>query len=222
MEKDAIKEKKAMKVQEKEVNQAKNEATKCIADEFRAQQVRSDEAEMPCKKSKGGVHCQHQTPLSLTYILITEKKPANVSESVSGNAKLGSSQPQAMGLTTGSTAGKKHKSKPQVGVSTPTQDSEQDPLLPPKKKMKASVETFQPSATTTAKERNNHGTLSNMKRMDNHAKKCPTSDESDDASINANPAYPAKKAKVDKPAALTKAPSIRRTGKISMMLKDAC
>ena len=38
-EKDAVKERKALKVQEKETNQARNEATKSIADEFRAQQA---------------------------------------------------------------------------------------------------------------------------------------------------------------------------------------
>ena len=57
-EKDAIKERKALKVQEKETNQARNEATKSIADEFRAQQASkqvNDEAEMPRKKSKGRV-----------------------------------------------------------------------------------------------------------------------------------------------------------------------
>lgn len=57
-EKDAVKERKALKVQEKEANQAQNEATKTIADEFRAQQASkqtNDEAEMPRKKSKGRV-----------------------------------------------------------------------------------------------------------------------------------------------------------------------
>jgi hypothetical protein len=57
-EKDAVKEKKALKVQEKEANQVRNEATKHIADEFRAQQasmVANDEAEMPRKKSEGKV-----------------------------------------------------------------------------------------------------------------------------------------------------------------------
>ena len=39
-EKDAINERRAMKMQEKKANQAWNEATKCIADEFRAQQAR--------------------------------------------------------------------------------------------------------------------------------------------------------------------------------------
>jgi hypothetical protein len=57
-EKDAVKERKALKVQEKETNQARNEATKSIADEFRAQQVSmqtNEEAEMPRTKSKGRV-----------------------------------------------------------------------------------------------------------------------------------------------------------------------
>ena len=52
------KERKALKVQEKETNQAPNEATKSIADEFHAQQASkqaNDEAEMPRKKSKGRV-----------------------------------------------------------------------------------------------------------------------------------------------------------------------
>ena len=57
-EKDAVNERKALKVQEKEANQARNEATKSIADEFRAQQASkktNDEAQMPRKKSKGRV-----------------------------------------------------------------------------------------------------------------------------------------------------------------------
>lgn len=57
-EKDAAKERKALKAQEKKANQAQNEATKSIADEFRAQQVSmqaNEEAEMPRKKSKGRV-----------------------------------------------------------------------------------------------------------------------------------------------------------------------
>jgi hypothetical protein len=78
--------------------------------------------------------------------------------------------------------------------------------------MKASVEPSQPSATTTATERN-HGAPSKTKRTDNNAKKRPTGDESDDASVNANLAHPAKKAKVNKLAALTGQP-IRRSGKI--------
>jgi hypothetical protein len=66
-ERDAVKERKALKVQEKEANQARDEATKRIADEFRAQQVSkqaSDEAEMPRKMSNGRVHC----PLSMLDI----------------------------------------------------------------------------------------------------------------------------------------------------------
>ena len=51
-EKDEVKERKALRVQEKEENQARDMATKRIAEEFRAQQA-DDEAEMPCKKSKG-------------------------------------------------------------------------------------------------------------------------------------------------------------------------
>jgi hypothetical protein len=57
-EKNAVKERKALKAQEKEVNQARNEATKCIVDEFRAQQASkqtNEEAEMPRKTSKGRV-----------------------------------------------------------------------------------------------------------------------------------------------------------------------
>ena len=57
-EKDAVKEKKALKVQEKEAKEARNEATKSIADKFRAQQAKkqeNDEAEMPRKTSKGRV-----------------------------------------------------------------------------------------------------------------------------------------------------------------------
>jgi hypothetical protein len=58
-EKDAVKERKALKAQEKEVNKARNEVTDHIADEFRAQQASQqakDEAEMPRKTSKGNVH----------------------------------------------------------------------------------------------------------------------------------------------------------------------
>ena len=57
-EKESIKEKKALKVQEKEMNQARNEATKCLADEFRAQQASkqvNDEEAIPRKTSKGRV-----------------------------------------------------------------------------------------------------------------------------------------------------------------------
>lgn len=53
-EKDAVKERRVLKVQEKEAKQARNEATKHIADDFRAQQV-SNEEEMPRKKSKGEI-----------------------------------------------------------------------------------------------------------------------------------------------------------------------
>jgi hypothetical protein len=66
-EKDAVKERKALKVQEKETNKARDVATKNIADEFRAQQASkqvSDEAEMPRKKSKG--KCQYRRFLRLT------------------------------------------------------------------------------------------------------------------------------------------------------------
>ena len=84
--------------------------------------------------------------------------------------------------------------------------------------MKASVEPSKPSATTAVTERNklNHGASSKTKRMDS-AKKRPTStsDESDDASVIANLAHPAKKSKVDKPADLTRAP-IRRSGKTNL------
>ena len=57
-EKDAAKQKKALKAQEKEENRARNEATKSIADEFRAQQASkqaNEEAEMKRKMSKGRV-----------------------------------------------------------------------------------------------------------------------------------------------------------------------
>jgi hypothetical protein len=94
-----------------------------------------------------------------------------------------------------SVTGKKRKSEPQVGVSTPTQDAKQTPP-PPKKKIKASVAPSQPYSTTTAMERNKHGAPSH------NAKKRPTADESDDASVNA---HPVKKAKVEK---------LRRSGKI--------
>ena len=134
--------------------------------------------------------------------------------SVSGNAKTGSSQPQAMGLANTGTTGKKRKSEPQVSVSTLTQDAEEVPL-PPKKKTKASVEPSQQSATTTATERNSHDAPSKTQRMDNSAKKRHTGDESNDASVDDNLAHPAKKAKVGKMAALTREPqALRRSGKI--------
>ena len=161
---------------------------------------------------------------------MTKKTPANVS--VSGNATTSSSQPQAMGLANAGTtqAGKKRKSEPQED-STPTQNVEQALLPPkkkikasiepspppPKKKMKASIETSKPSATTTATARN-HDAPSKTKVLEKSAKKRPTSDESDDASVNANLAHPVKKAKVDKQTA---AP-IRRSGKYSESHKKRC
>jgi hypothetical protein len=150
------------------------------------------------------VECQYRTFHSLTYILVTKKIPTNVS--ISGNAKTNFSQPRATGLADTGTTGKKRKNEPQVGVSTPIQEAEQAPP-PPKKKKKASVEPPQPSAT----ERNHK---SKRMELDNGAKKRPsTSYESDDASVSANLAHPAKKAKVDELAALTRVP-IRRSGKI--------
>ena len=73
-EKDAIKERKASKAQEKEENQARNEAMRHIANEFCAQQVSkqaSDEAEMPRKTSKGKVRCQCWRFLSLPDLYIS-------------------------------------------------------------------------------------------------------------------------------------------------------
>jgi hypothetical protein len=118
-----------------------------------------------------------------------------------------------MGLINTGATGKKRNSEPQVGISTSTQDAEQTPL-PPKKKMKTGVKLSQPfaAATATATERN-HGALSKTKKIDNSAKKRPTGDESEDASVTANLARPMKKTKVDKQAALTREP-IRRSGKI--------
>jgi hypothetical protein len=157
----------------------------------------------------------------MTYVLVAKNTiPANVS--VSCNVKTTSSQP--MGLTN---TGKKRKSEPQLEVRvstvnpTPTQDDEEAPPLPKKKRTKTSVDTVessQPSATTTTTmERNNHGALSNVKRMDNSSKKRP----GDDTFVNANPvtpAHPAKKAKVDKVAALNRTP-LRRSGKITWVFK---
>ena len=57
-EKDAAKERRELKAQERKLKQARNNATKSIADEFRAQQVSeqaNSEAEMPRKKSKGNI-----------------------------------------------------------------------------------------------------------------------------------------------------------------------
>lgn len=61
-EKDVAKEKKAMKDQEKEANLARNEATRNLADEFRAQQASkqaNDEEAIPRKRSKGNVNIGH-------------------------------------------------------------------------------------------------------------------------------------------------------------------
>jgi hypothetical protein len=137
----------------------------------------------------------------LTYsILVTKKKPANLS--VSGNKKTSTSHPQATGLANTGTTGRKRKSEPQVTEQAPP---------PPKKKMKASVDPSQPSATATATKRNrdNHAAPSKMKSMDNSGKRRPY----DDATVNT--AHPAKKAKV--------AP-IRRTGKIvsDFLMLNAC
>ena len=57
-EKDAVKERKALKAKDKEANQTWNDATRSIADEFRAQQASKqaiEDAEMPHKASKGRV-----------------------------------------------------------------------------------------------------------------------------------------------------------------------
>lgn len=161
------------------------------------------------------VECQYETFLSLTYILVTKKIPTNVS--VSGNAKTSSSQPRDMlvGLANTGATGKKRKSEPQVSISTPTRDTVQALLLPPKKKMKASIEPSQPSSTTTVTERI-HGALSKTKKVDNGAKKRPTHDESDDVPASTNLTHPAKKSKVEKPAAITRVP-IRRSGKIFLI-----
>lgn len=119
-----------------------------------------------------------------------------------------------MGLTNTGDIGKKRKSEPQilpVGDSTPTQDAEQASAPPPpKKKKKASVESSQPVTTTMKR---NHGAPSKTKGISNSAKKRPTVDEYDEPSVTANLAHPAKKAKVEKGAALNRVP-IRRSGKI--------
>ena len=96
-----------------------------------------------------------------------------------------------------------------MGVSTPIQEDEQAPP-PPKKKKKGSVEAPKPSATTTATESHSAPSKTERMEMNSGAKKRR---ESDDASVSANLAHPAKKAKVDELAALTKVP-IRRSGKI--------
>jgi hypothetical protein len=133
-----------------------------------------------------------------------------------------------MGLTN---TGKKRKSESQVeGGSTanpnptPTQDDVEAPLLPKKKKTCTNrVDNVEYSPSTThAIGRNSHGAPSNMKKMERSSKKRPT----DEIFVNANlatPAHLAKKAKVDKVAALNRAPqALRRSGKITSMLKDTC
>jgi hypothetical protein len=127
-----------------------------------------------------------------------------------------------MDLANAETAGKKRKSELQVGANTPTHDEEQAPP-PPKKKKKTSVaagavKPSQPSGTTTDSERN-HSAPSKTKGTNKSAKKRPTVDESNDTSVGANLAHPAKKAKVDHqepdPEASTAVP-IRRSGKITL------
>lgn len=59
-EKDAVKERKELKAQDKLVKDGINEATKSIVDEFRVQQASDQtrkEAEMPRQRPKGRVHC---------------------------------------------------------------------------------------------------------------------------------------------------------------------
>lgn len=176
--------------------------------------------------------------LGLTCVLVAKKAQAvSANVPVSGNAKKSSSQ--SMGLEN---TGKKRKNEPQVSTPLATDDdAEQARSMPPpkkkkitptqvdaeqarasptpkEKKMKAtSVKPSQSSATAIPIERNNRYAQSTI---NNGAKKRP----GDDASINTDPATPArpeKKAKVGNPAALTKAP-IRRTGKNFLMLKDTC
>ena len=91
----------------------------------------------------------------------------------------------------------------EAGVSTPTQDDEQGPPLPKKKKTKSSVEPSQSSASTATMERNKHSAPLNTKKMNN----------GDETFINANPVTPAR------PAKKAKIP-IRRSGKIILLLKD--
>jgi len=161
--------------------------------------------------------------LSLIYILVTKKTPTTVP--VPGNANTSASRPpsRATSLANTQTTGEKRKGEPQIlGSSIPTEDTDQA-SLPPKKKMKATVERSQPSESsmTTAIDRNARSAPSNVntKRIDNASKKRTTADGSDDASVKVNPAHPSKKAKVNKQTALTK-PPIRRTGEIILMLND--
>ena len=136
----------------------------------------------------------------LTFVLVAK----NIAPAVSGNEKTTSSSQSGLEKT----AGKKRKNEPQVSITSSTQDAEQAPSPPKKKRMKATIEPSQPSATT---ERDNNNAQLDMGRMKNSAKKHPV----DNAANPVTPVRPAKRAKVDKPAALTnlKAP-IRRTGKI--------
>ena len=97
----------------------------------------------------------------------------------------------------------------EAGVSTPTQDDEQGPPLPKKKKTMSSVEPSQSSASTATMERNKHSAPLNTKKMNNGSKKRP----GDETFINANPVTPAR------PAKKAKIP-IRRSGKIILLLKD--
>ena len=127
-----------------------------------------------------------------------------------------------MGRTNTGTTGEKHKSE-LLQATTPTQDDEQGPLLPKKKKTKGSVGPSQSSAATTPMERNKHNASSNAKKIDNVSKKRP----GDETFIDANPVtptHPVKKAKVDNVAAMVDNMEalprilIRHTGSVIWML----
>ena len=211
-EKEALKERKTLKENEKRANQARDEATKSIIDEFRAQHITkqaTDEAEMPRKTAvtpKGKNQCP--TFLSLTYVSVTKKKTGN--GTVSGNTKISSGQPRSMGLANAETTGKKRKSEPPVGAVTPTDDEEQAPP-PPKKKKKTGVAAVVVMPSQQSRKATN--APSKTKGTDKSAKKRHTLDESIDTSVGANLAHPAKKAKVNHLGPSTAAP-LRRSGKI--------
>ena len=141
--------------------------------------------------------------------------------SVSSNVTQKTTSSRSSGRTNTGTTGEKRKSELQA--TTPTQDDEQGPPLPKKKKTMGSVGPSQSSAATTPMERNKHNASSNAKKMDNVSKERP----GDETFIDANPvtpAHPAKKAKVnyaaamvDNAEALPRIP-IRRTGSVVWML----
>ena len=81
--------------------------------------------------------------------------------SVSSNVTQKTTSSRSSGHTNTGTTGEKHKSELQA--TTPTQDDEQGPPLPKKKKTKGSIGPSQSSAATTPMERNKHNDTADTK-----------------------------------------------------------